>query len=203
MPLRGNSGEVGLADRWFIGLETAAVRSLEVALVRLPALLQTPDYTRALLRSAGPIRSTAQIENECEVRSIRQRRLTDGNAPLELSVIMDEGALRKPVGGAQVMRDQFRHLVDMAEREVVTILVLPDSGGVHPGMGGAFAVLEFEDDADPDTLVVPYVTDSLRIEKPGEVMAAKGTFDDLRSIALPPVAAMDFVRTLGVGRYSM
>lgn len=40
----------GVRDRWFIGLETAAVRSLEVALVRLPALLQTPDYTRALLR---------------------------------------------------------------------------------------------------------------------------------------------------------
>jgi hypothetical protein len=118
-------------------------------------------------------------------------------------VIIDEAALRKPVGGAEVMRDQLRHLVDMAEREAVTILVIPDSVGVHPGMGGAFAVLEFEGDADPDTLLVPYVTDSIRIEKPGEVTAVKGTFDDLRSIALSPAAAMDFVKNLGVGRYSM
>jgi hypothetical protein len=193
----------GVRDGGFIGLETAAVRALEVALIRLPSLLQTVDYTRALLTSAGSVRSRVQIENECAVRLIRQQRLTDEHAPLELAVLIDESALLKSVGGAEVMRGQLRHLLDQAEQDSVTISVLPDSLGAHPGMSGAFTVFEFEDDADPDTLWVPYATDSIRIEKMGEVAAGKETFNDLRSIAMPPIEAVGFIERLGIERYSM
>jgi transcriptional regulator with XRE-family HTH domain len=126
----------GVRDRDFIGLETAAVRSREVALVRLPDLLQTADYTRELLSPTGSTWSRMQIEKECAVRSIRQQRLTEEHVPLELTVILDESALRRPLSDAAAMRRQLRHLVDMAEHEYVTVSVLPNAVGAHPGMVG-------------------------------------------------------------------
>jgi hypothetical protein len=165
--------------------------------------LQTSDYTRALLGSAGSVRPDAEIEKECAVRSIRQQRLTDDHTPLELVVIIDEAALRKPVGGVEVMRGQFRHLLDMAVRDTVTISVVPDTIGAHPGMGMAFTLLEFEDAADPDALAVQYITDSVRIEKSSEIAAGKDTFNDLCPLALPPAESLDFVKSLGVERYAL
>jgi hypothetical protein len=188
----------GVLDRDFIGLETAADRLLEVALLRLPALLQTADYTRTLLRARGSTWSSARIEKECEVRSIRQQRLTDKQAPLELSVIMDESALRKLAGVPALMGRQLDHLVDIAELETVTISVIPHSVGAHPGMSNAFTVLEFYDDADPDVLWVPYVTGSIFVEKQDEVVASKGIVNSLRSMALPPSESMEFIKNLGV-----
>jgi hypothetical protein len=191
----------GVRDHGFIGLETAAARSLETALVRLPSLLQTADYTRALLSSACSTWSRGQIERECAVRSIRQKRLTDEDGPLELSVIMDESALRKPIGGPVVMRRQLHHLVDMAERDTTSILVVPDELGAHPGMGGAFTVLEFQDDADPDTLSVQYAASSMLIDKRDEVDASKYVFNDLRSMTLSPSESLEFMKNLTVERY--
>jgi hypothetical protein len=101
------------------------------------------------------------------------------------------------------MRGQLRHLLNVAEEGAATISVVPDSMGVHPGMGGSFTVLEFEDDADPGILLVRYVTDSIRTERSAEVAAGKSIFNDLRSIALPPVESMEFIKSLGVERYSM
>jgi hypothetical protein len=192
----------GVRDREFIELEAVAVRSLEVALIWIPVLLQTADYTRALLGAAGS-RPGVEIEKECAVRSIRQQRLTDGHTPLELSVIIDEAALRKPVGGAEVMRGQFRHLLEMAEQDTVTISVVPDTVGAHPGMSVACTLLEFEDADDPDTLAVQQIIYPVRIEKSAEVAAGKDVFRDLCPLALPPAESMDFVKSVGVERYAM
>jgi hypothetical protein len=192
----------GVLDRDFIGLETAADRSLEVALVRLPALLQTAEYTRAALSSTGSTWSRARVQKECEVRSIRQQRLTDTRAPLELSVVIDEAALRRPASDSAVMRRQLDHLVGMAEQDSVTISVVPHAVGVHPGMGGAFTVLEFRDDDDPDTLSVRHVAGALLIDKNDEVTASKDIFNAVRSMALPPSESMDFIKKLSADRHS-
>jgi hypothetical protein len=193
----------GVREREVIGLETAAVRSLELDLVRLPVLLQTDDYMHVVLRAAGPVWSSARIENECTARIIRQQRLTDERAPLELSVLMDESVLHKPVGGAGVMRGQFRQLLDMAELDTVDILVLPDAIGAHAGMTRAFTVLEFEDEDDSDVLAVRYVTDVVRIERSSKVARLKDVFNGLCSVALSPMDSIDFIKRLGAELYSL
>ena len=136
------------------------------------------------------------MENQVTARLIRQRRLTDERAPLAFTAIVDEAALRKPVGGPQAMRAQLCHLAELARLESVTFQVLPTALGAHQGMDGAFTILEFVEDEDPDLLYVEYPTGAVHVEKGTEVREARVIFDGLRSVALPPADSVAFVERL-------
>jgi transcriptional regulator with XRE-family HTH domain len=193
----------GIRDRGFLGLETDADEELDFSLMYVPGLLQIEDYTRAVL-NAGRLKWTKkQLENQVEARGIRRERLTAEETPLELAAIIDESALRKPMGGRDVMRAQLKHLVEAAELETVTIQVLPDEMGGHPGMDGAFTVLEFEDPEDPSLLYVEYPTGAVHVEKTEEVMDAKLLFGKLRLLALSPAESTDFIQLVAEQRYSL
>lgn len=102
----------GIRDRGYIGMETEAVTVLESTLVHIPGLLQTEDYMRALF-AANPARWTEQqLDNQVAARLHRQRRLTDEEAPVAIHAIIDEAALRKKVGGPEVMRAQLCSLLE-------------------------------------------------------------------------------------------
>jgi hypothetical protein len=143
------------------------------------------------------------MDDELEVRQIRQRRLTDTDRPLAPTVLVDESALRKPVGGVVVMRAQLRHLLTVATGDLVTMLVLPDSLGGYDGMGSAFTVLEFEDDQDPDIALMGTVTGPRQFNKAAEVTSLVELFDELRSVALSRTDSLDFVERLGKRLYGM
>lgn len=177
---------VGVLDRGFIGMETEASTELDLSLVIIPGLLQTEDYMRAIFASGKVRRTERELENQVAARLHRQQRLADHEAPLRLHAIIDEAALRRKTGGAEVMRTQLRYLVVRAELETVTIQVLPNEAGAHVGMDGAFTVLQFNDEEDPDLLYVEYPTGSIHVEKADEVAEAKLVFDRLRSAALTP-----------------
>jgi transcriptional regulator with XRE-family HTH domain len=114
-----------------------------------PGLFQTQDYARALLHALG--NSEEEVERRLEVREQRQRMLESPRHP-ELSFIIGETALSRPVGGDEVMREQVVHLLELSKLEGVTISILPFAAGVHRAMGGAFTVLQFEDPRLPDLL---------------------------------------------------
>jgi transcriptional regulator with XRE-family HTH domain len=193
----------GIRDRGFLGLETDADEEWEHSLMYVPGLLQTVGYTRALL-GAGRVKWTKkQLENQVTARQIRQNRLTDEDAPIHLAAIIDETAFRKSIGGQDVMREQIRHLLQAAELDTVTIQVIPDEQGGHPGMDGAFIVLDFEDPEDPSLLYVAYPTGAVHIEKTEEVSEAKLLFGKLRSVALRPAESVAFVEQLARRRYSL
>lgn len=116
---------------------------------------------RAIFSSGKVKRTRERLKNDVAARLHRQQRLTDEESRLELVAIIDEAALRKKVGGAEVMREQLRHLADRA--------VLP-------------TVIA----QDPPVLYVEYPTGSLHVEKPGEVAETKLVFARLRSEALSP-----------------
>lgn len=180
-------------DRGYIGMETEASSVREVTLVSIPGLLQTEGYMRALF-SVGRL-PEARVENEVTVRSFRQQRLIDDEFPLEVIAILDEAALRKKVGGPEVMRAQLRHLIDCAKLPTVTIQVLPDANGAHTGIDGAYTILSFPE-GDPSLLYVAYVTGALHIEKPEELEQARLMFDQLRSEALSPRESVEFIGQL-------
>jgi hypothetical protein len=188
--------QYGIRDRGYIGFETDASLVSELSLMNIPGLLQTQDYARALLSAAGVKWTTHERENQVKARMIRQRRLTDPDAPLALHALIDEAALRKPIGGLDVRRAQLRHLIEQAELNTVTIQVLPDDLGWHIGMDGAFLVLEFPDGEDPDLLYFTYVTGALHVEKPLEVAEARLKFAGLRSLALSPNDSVAFIERL-------
>jgi transcriptional regulator with XRE-family HTH domain len=179
----------------YVGLEaeTAAIRSYEITVV--PGLLQTPDYARAVLREMFPRHSVAQIDRLVDLRIQRQHRLDD-NPPLELWVILDEAVIRRPVGGAAVMRQQLLHLLSMADRPGLTLQVLPFSCGAHAGHGGPFSVLEFPNRSDSEVAYLESVAGSLYMEKDREVRARTEAFDRLRAAALAPGASADLIAQL-------
>jgi transcriptional regulator with XRE-family HTH domain len=183
----------GIDDRGFIPMETEAVTELELSLMHIPGLLQTSAYMEAVFASDMNSITGVQRRDGAAARLHRHRRLTDEEFPLELIAIVDESALRKEVGSAEVMREQLRHLARQAELPSVTMQVLPDRAGAHAGMDGSFLLLDFLEEEDPDLLFVPYIIGSLHIDNPAEVAAAKMVFDRLRSVALSPNESVAFV----------
>jgi transcriptional regulator with XRE-family HTH domain len=186
----------GIAAMGYVGMETeaAVVRNHEI--IYVPGLLQTADYARALLRSGKPTRTDQQLENQVQVRTIRQERLTDPESPLELAAIVDEAALHRMVGGPEIMRTQLGELINRADLETVTLQVLPLGSGAHCGMNGAFAVLGFNEPDEPELLYIEHTVGSLHLENVKEVHAARLVHDDLRTAALSPPDSVALIEKL-------
>ncbi len=160
-----------LLPQWFrayVDLESAAalIRTYEGQLV--PGLLQTEDYTRAVLQGAQLDDSPEGLERRVALRLTRQQLLTRPDAP-HLWAVVDEAALRRPVGGREVMRAQLERLVEATKLPNVTLQVLPFGAGAHPAMVGAFSVLRFGDEDLPDVVYVEHLTNALYLDKRDDV----------------------------------
>jgi transcriptional regulator with XRE-family HTH domain len=151
----------------YVGLEAAAsvIRTYQVQVV--PGLLQTEGYARALIK-VGDSPSEDDVARRSELRIGRQDVLNKALAPKFWTVI-DEGALRRPVGGPEVMREQIRHLLDMCDHPAVTLQVLPFSIGAHSAMGGPFTVLRFAEPDLQDVVYLEQLTSAIYLEKATEV----------------------------------
>ena len=180
-------------DNGYIPLETEATLVRDFTLGYVPGLLQTPDYARALFQAALIRRTEAVLENEIEVRMIRQRRLTADEHPLELLAIVDESVLHRPVGGPEVMRAQLARLVEAAELDRVTFQVLPIGTGAHPAMSAVFTVLSFGDLGEPDLAYVEHPMGAVQMAKEADVARATLVSDRLWSLALSPADSVALV----------
>ena len=167
----------------YVGLETDArtERAWEPLLVH--GLLQTPDYARALIQAAR-LHRPGDIDDLVRLRTTRKTLLTREHDPLELWAILDEAVLHRPVGGTEIMHTQIEHLREMAEIPTITIQVFPFGKGAHPGLSGAFSLLEF--DTDPPVVYVDSPAGNLYLEKQRDVRRFVQTFDLLRAAALDP-----------------
>ncbi|SFB48783.1 Helix-turn-helix domain-containing protein [Amycolatopsis marina] len=186
----------GIKDRGYIGMETEAVEVLTSQLVYVPGLLQTEDYMRAVFASGSVRRTPDELENQVHARLYRQERLRDEESPLGLTAIVDESALRRPLGGPTAMRAQLRHLVEAAQLPSVTLQVLPYTPKAHSGLEGAFTILRFADLEDPDLLYAEYPTGAIHVEKPDELRAVMLVLNQLRSEALTPEDSVAFIETV-------
>ncbi len=192
----------GIRDRGFLGLETDADEEWDFSLSYVPGLLQTEAYMRAVFNNGRLKWTKKQLDNQVAARLVRQQRLTN-DEPIQLTAIIDESAIRKPTGSADVMRAQLKHLIEVAQLDAVTLQVIPDVFGSHPGMDGAFTVLEFQDPEDPSMLYVEYPTGAIHVEKIEEVTDAKLLFGKLRSIALNPAESVEFIQQAAEHRYPL
>jgi len=156
---------------WFetyIGLEevASAIRTYEVQFI--PGLLQVPDYARAviLLRHTGA--PPEEIEHRVGLRIARQRLLTEPNAP-KLWTVLDEAALRRPMGGREVMREQLRHLIEITELPNVTVQIVPFDAGGHAAAGGPFTILQFPEPDLANVVYIEQINSALYLDKPKDV----------------------------------
>jgi len=169
---------------WFpnyIGLEESAksIRAYEPLFV--PGLLQTPEYATAVL--ALDCIPPSEAERHVLVRKERQRRFTEGQ--IKFWVIVDEFALRRPVGSAEVLRDQLRHLISLSTRPNLTLQVTPQGTGAHAAPG-AFTILRFHEPELPDLVYVEQLTSALYIDKKDDVDRYLLAMERLSTISSKP-----------------
>src|SRR5947207_5095666 len=130
----------------YIGLESAAtaVRNFELAV--MPGLLQTEEYTRALFNQQRLNDSVDELAKRVQVRLARQEAAFQEDPPLQLWTIIDEGALHRQIGSAEIMHAQLVHLVEISRRKHINIQIIPFGEGAHPGTVGSFQSLESRED---------------------------------------------------------
>lgn len=175
---------------WFIETESEATGISNFEIDLIPGLLQTDEYVHALARAWDPDLSASVLDARTNVRLRRQDRLT-GDDPVRLWAIVDEAALRRPVGGTGVMQRQLRHLLEAARLPNVTFQVLPFEAGAHAAMGVPFCVLAA--DAADDVVYVEHLTGGVYVESTDEVGRYKLKFEYLKASALSPQSSAAFV----------
>ena len=156
---------------WFavyVGLEEAAqlIRLYEVQFV--PGLLQTEDYARAVITLGAPGVTPEEVERRVALRLGRQKLLTRENAP-RLWAVIDEAALRRPIGGRDVLRAQLERLISAAGEPNITLQVMPFLYGGHAAEGGAFTIMRFPEADLPDMVYMEQLTGALYLDKPEDV----------------------------------
>jgi transcriptional regulator with XRE-family HTH domain len=154
--------------RTYVDLESAAslIRTYEGQFV--PGLLQTDGYMRAVVQGAHLEESAEEVGRRVRLRMARQVLLTRQDPP-RLWAVVDEAALRRPVGGREVMRGQLERLVEATKLPNITLQILPFNSGAHPAMVGSFSVLRFADQELPDVVYLEHLTSALYLNKPDEV----------------------------------
>jgi hypothetical protein len=176
----------------YIGLESAAIEVKNFELAAIPGLLQTEEYARSMLAAQGLVRDPELIEKRVQVRIARQTRLTE-EPRLNFWTIVDEGALRRQIGGRAVMRKQLDHLIEASEMPNVTIQVLPFAEGGHPGTLGSIAILEFPVDVHSPVAYVETFAGDAYMEKEDDLRRANMVFTHMHAAALSATKSVEYV----------
>jgi hypothetical protein len=181
--------------RAYVDLESAAtlIRTYEGQLV--PGLLQTDDYMRAVIHGAHLDESVEDVGRRVRLRMARQTLLTREHAP-RLWAVVDEAALRRPVGGREVMRGQVERLIEAAKLPRVTLQVLGFDSGAHPGMVGSFSVLRFPDQELPDVVYLEHLTSASYLSKPEEVDRYLHVMESICVRAAPPERTVELLEQI-------
>jgi hypothetical protein len=160
-------------------------------------LLQTADYAAAVMRADLEMRTDERIAEMIHVRTERQKAIIRQDDPLTLWVVMDEAALRRRVGGPDIMREQLTHIAGLAERlQNVTVQVLPFAGGANVGSRGPFTVMNFAagGSSDRGAVYVEHYASSIYLEESSEIERHTLVFQHLCAQALPPLESISMIR---------
>jgi hypothetical protein len=175
---------------WFetyVGLEqaTTLIRSYELQFV--PGLFQTEEYARAVTVLGHRSASASEIERRVSLRMKRQQLLA-GPEP-RIWAVIDESALRRALGGRDVMRLQLQRLIEVAELPQVTLQIMPFESGGHSAAGGSFAILRFAEPDLPDIVYIEQLTGALYLDRYDETDHYREVMNSLSAEAATPAAS--------------
>jgi transcriptional regulator with XRE-family HTH domain len=173
--------------RDYVELEPLARKIQTFEVQAVPGLLQTEAYARAVL---GAGRSTAV--DELAMARLARQRILERPSPPQLWVVLDEAAVRRPVGGQQVMRAQLARLVELAIAQRIVLQVLPYAAGEHACMDGALSILSLSD--GQELVYVEAHGSGHIIDETEAVHAAQLRYDLVRASALAPAASVELLR---------
>ncbi|RKN07911.1 helix-turn-helix domain-containing protein [Streptomyces radicis] len=168
----------------------------------VPALFQTEEYARIIIRAAHPDADEEETERRVRLRMARQSLVTRVTAPPRLRVVLDEALLRRPVGAGTVMAGQLRHLAEVSTLDNVAIRVISTDAGPHPGLiSGSFFVLRFPLNGDgketePPTVYADRYTGDLYLDRPNEIARYDAAFTDMWNMSLSVEASRSLLTEL-------
>ncbi|MGW6361490.1 helix-turn-helix domain-containing protein [Streptomyces sp. NPDC055092] len=180
----------------YMGLEADAKEMRAWQPMHIFGLLQTESYTRAQFMAAKPVEETTTpfVEENVRLRMQRKELLTRDDNPLTLRVILDESALRRVVGGPEVMREQYEEIERLTTLDQVTVQILPQGTATYRGDVN-FILLDF--DAPVDPIVQSDIPGSIMVtDRPTDVWKYNRRFDAMRAEALGPSATAAFLQRL-------
>ena len=184
-------GGLSRESRTLIQLEVEATSIFNLEPLLVPGLLQTPDYTRALMKSGGV--SDGDTEVRVTTRMGRQALLSRSDPPMT-RFIVDEGVLRRPMLEPRLMARQLRHIIESTERPNVTIQVLPASLGGHNGLDESFTLLEFP--KDRSVVYLDHKISGVFLEEEHEVAFYNDEVARLKQSALSPEDSVDLIASI-------
>ena len=180
-----------------IGMEAEAKSALSWAAQIVPGLFQTGDYAREVtsgyLERIDPA-PPSETRRRVEVRLARQQVLTRDN-PLELRAVLDQSVLYRRFGGRDVMKSQMEKLLDLSERDNISLHILPLDGR-HPIGTGAFVLLQFGDVhhvSHEDVVYIESLTGGRYVEAEEEVYRYQRSFDRLSELALDEATSREML----------
>ncbi|TDC75388.1 XRE family transcriptional regulator [Actinomadura sp. 7K507] len=184
---------------WFeqyLGLEQSAtaIRGYEVQYI--PGLLQTRDYANAVIRLEYYDAAYEGFDRRLGLRMARQDILRRPVAPVRLWTVIDEAALRRPIGGPETMRAQIEHLITVSETMPnVKVQVLPFSSGGHLALGGPVTIVRFAEQDLHDVVYLEQLT-SARYPEGQEADRYQEIMDSLAIRAWLPARSTTFLKDL-------
>jgi transcriptional regulator with XRE-family HTH domain len=187
----------------YVDWEQGATRIVEVAPLLVPGLLQTSDYIKAIMTAAG--RPSVEIASRVTSRIGRREVITKAK-PAELLVLLGQGALDQDVGGQDVTIEQIRYLLEMMKRPNISLRIVPDRRGWHPGLEGAFALIEsdretaarYASSVRASSIVFMETRRSvLMLHEDNDVDAYKAAIELITRVSLGPEASFGFIEDLG------
>lgn len=163
-------------------LESRADRIMSFEVLALSGLLQTKEYATAVISRADSGVSEEQLDRLVNLRMTRQQVVPEA-AGKRLDVVIDESALRRPVGSRQIMRSQLKQLLMITRQDNVLIRVLPLEVGWHGGFPGQFALFELPEPY-PDVAFTESLAGQTYVEESDDVERFRLAYAQLSDAAL-------------------
>jgi transcriptional regulator with XRE-family HTH domain len=171
----------------YIGLEADAATIHDFSLAIVPGLLQTEAYAMATLRAGyAQRRSASDLRQMMRARVERQRRVlhSEGSPAKEFCAVIDEGVLRRVVGGRDVMSEQMKALASAAQMPDVRVRIVPFEAGPLPVVTNKFIILRFDRPTMPDLVYLESFTGELVLDHKDAVDQYAEAFDALMAMSL-------------------
>jgi transcriptional regulator with XRE-family HTH domain len=180
----------------FALMEAEAVTLSSYQTYVIDGLFQTEEYARALIGGGFPKLPDAKVEELVEAR-VARRKLFDRDPTAMIELILDESALRRPFASWDIHSGQLRSLAEDAERDNVSVQVVPMERGLrgdHAGARGNMVLVETKEHRHVVYLEIE--EESLLISDPGKVARLSHRYAKIRTQALSPDDSLGLIRKL-------
>jgi transcriptional regulator with XRE-family HTH domain len=178
----------------YLGLEQDAIAITSYTMYYVPALLQTEEYARAIIKAIAPKMEPDTFQDRVEARMRRQEQVLGRENPPRYRVLLDEGVLRRHVGGASTMSAQMHKILATEQQGKVTVQVVPFDIGAHAAQDSNFILFEFDEDTNLSPVIfVEGLRGNQYLDKPADIARYREALEYLRDSALSPRDSVQLV----------